>query len=563
MERVAADLGARALAHPVAAGRSSPLAWLLLAALIASAAPVAAGGRVEAPELRRALRRSADLRVAGQRVDTARLHALYRRRDFAPIWNPRDGGAERAAALLRVLAQAADHGLDPARYHVLDVSPGGQPASALDRELRLTDALLRYARDVRLGRVRPGAIEHDWDIRPPAFDLVADTAAALESDRFEGWLAALPPGHPGYRRLAERLIQYRHRVAGHPAITVPPGPVLRPGARDGRIDLLRRRLAAEEPERPGLTAGPIYDAELESAVRRFQARHALEADALVGPLTRRALNVPLAVRLQQIELNLERWRWLPRDLGPRYAIVNAAAAMLSMVEASGDVLVSRVIVGDPDHPTPVLASEIRALVLNPAWTIPDSIVAAEIVPALQRDPRYLLDRDIEVLDRLDTDPHGLSVDWSAVPAREPPPRLRQRPGPTNPLGRIKFDLPNRFDVYLHETPSTALFARPVRTRSHGCVRIERALDLATLALAGHELADRPRLAHALATGGTRRVPLARPLPVYFLYWTAFVDDGTLQFREDVYGRDHRLAVALGGAVASPSPSSVVGCASQR
>jgi murein L,D-transpeptidase YcbB/YkuD len=298
-------------------------------------------------------------------------------------------------------------------------------------------------------------------------------------------------------------------------------------------------------------------------VRRFQARHGLEADGLVGSLTRRTLNVPLAVRLQQIELNLERWRWLPRDLGPRYVVVNAAAAMLSMVEASRGVLSSRVIVGDPDHPTPVLASEIRALVLNPAWTIPDSIVAAEIVPALQRDPRYLRDRDIVVLDRLATDPHGLWVDWTAVPAREPLPRLQQRPGPTNPLGRIKFDLPNRFDVYLHDTPSTALFARPVRARSHGCVRIERALELAALALAGHELADRQGLEHALATGGTRRVPLARPLPVYFLYWTAFVEDGTLHFREDVYGRDRRLAVALGAAAPPPSPSSVVGCASQR
>jgi murein L,D-transpeptidase YcbB/YkuD len=244
-------------------------------------------------------------------------------------------------------------------------------------------------------------------------------------------------------------------------------------------------------------------------------------------------------------------------------VVNAAAATLSLVEASRGVLASRVIVGDPEHPTPVLASEIRALVLNPAWTIPDSIVAAEIVPALQRDPRYLLDRDIVVLDRLATDPHGLSVDWSADPARQPFPRLRQRPGPTNPLGRIKFDLPNRFDVYLHDTPSTALFARPVRTRSHGCVRIERALELATLALAGHELADRQRLEGALAVGGTRWVPLARPLPVYFLYWTAFIEDGTLHFREDVYGRDGRLAVALGGPAPPPVPSSVVGCGSRR
>lgn len=218
------------------------------------------------------------------------------------------------------------------------------------------------------------------------------------------------------------------------------------------------------------------------------------------------------------------------------------------------MLASRAVVGDPGHPTPVLEAQVRALVLNPAWAIPESIVAEEILPELRRNPQYLVDHDIVVLDRLDTDPCGLSVDWSGLPARGPLPRLQQRPGPTNPLGRIKFDLPNRFDVYLHDSPATALFVQPVRTRSHGCVRVEQAVELATHLLAGQDLGDRDALESALAMGATQWVPVDRPMPVYLLYWTAFVEEGTLHFRDDVYGRDRRLAIALGDAEPPAAPT---------
>jgi murein L,D-transpeptidase YcbB/YkuD len=542
------------------------LACLLLVGLAAGPRPVPANEPVGAPELRRILGQSPDLRVAGKRIGTPRLRAFYRLRGFAPAWDPSDGGGERAAALVRVLSQAADHGLDPAAYHLAAVSREAGATPALGRELLLTDALLRYAQDVRIGRVRPKAVEGDWGIPAPRFDAATEAAGALTSDGLGAWLAGLPPGHRDYRRLAEALIRYRSRAAGRGAVWLAPGPVLRPGARDDRVVALRRRLAVEEDALPpDPPAAGLYDAPLEAAVRRFQARHGLAVDGLVGPLTRRALDVPLAARIRQIELNLERWRWLPRDLGPRSVMVNAAAATLALVEASGVVLASRVVVGDPGHPTPVLAAEIRALVLNPAWTIPESIVAEEILPELRRHPRYLLDHDIVVLDRLDADPHGLAVDWSGLPAGGPLPRLQQRPGPANPLGRIKFDLPNRADVFLHDTPATALFARPVRTRSHGCVRVERAVELATHLLAGQDLGDRDALERALAPGTTRWVPVA-PVPVYLLYWTAFVEDGILHFRDDVYGRDRRLAAALGDAEppvgARPAPvARAVGCGS--
>jgi murein L,D-transpeptidase YcbB/YkuD len=189
---------------------------------------------------------------------------------------------------------------------------------------------------------------------------------------------------------------------------------------------------------------------------------------------------------------------------------------------------------------------VDAVVLHPRWNVPTSIAVEEILPRLRENRRYLAENDIVVLERRESDPFGLAIDWAAIPADRFPFRLQQQPGPDNPLGRIKLDIPNRFDVYLHDTPTRALFARPVRTASHGCIRVERAADLAV-----HVLEDegqgwtRQRLADALDAGETQRIPLTRPLPVYILYWTAFVEaDGSVQFREDVYGRDRRLAGAL-------------------
>jgi murein L,D-transpeptidase YcbB/YkuD len=534
------------------------LACLVGAALALTASPVRGDDAGRGLALRRLLEGRAE---EGRASGTPALLAFYRLRDFAPAWDPGDpGAAERARILLDALARAGDHGLEPTAYRVDALPrPAGDPMLA--RDLSLTDALLRYARDVRVGRVRPAEVEADWAIPPPAFDAPSEAARALASGRFAAWLATLPPAQPGYRRLVEALRRHRDLARRGGGAAPGPGPLLRPGSRDDDVPRLRARLAVEEPGLSAAPASPLYDPALEAAVRRFQARHGLLVDGVVGPATRRALGVPLPERVRQIELNLERWRWLPRDLGERYLAVNAAAATLEVVEGGRVVLASRVVVGEPRYPTPVFQAWIRAVVLNPPWTVPASIVAREILPELRRDPGYLADNEIAILDRLDSDPYGQAIDWSSVPAGGPLPRLQQRPGPRNPLGRIKFDLPNPFDVYLHDSPATALFAEPIRTRSHGCVRVDRAVDLATHLLAGQDPGDRDAVEGAIATGETRRVPLARAVPVYFVYWTAFVEDGTLQFRDDPYGRDRRLARALAGSAAATPTSRAggVGC----
>jgi murein L,D-transpeptidase YcbB/YkuD len=230
--------------------------------------------------------------------------------------------------------------------------------------------------------------------------------------------------------------------------------------------------------------------------------------------------------------------------------------MLQVVADGRTVLTSRVVVGDLRHPTPVVQARLDAVILNPQWNVPVSIAVEEILPRLRENRRYLAENDIVILERRESDPFGLTVDWSAIPSEPFPFRLQQRPGPDNPLGRIKFDVPNRFDVYLHDTPTRSLFARPVRTASHGCIRVERAGDLAV-----HVLADGPggwtrqRLAEAIAAGDSQRIALARPLPVYILYWTAFAaPDGLVQFRDDVYGRDRLLAATLAAEAGAPGPA---------
>jgi len=512
-----------------------------------SRVPIA--GSVTAVTLRDILERPDGPRVEGESLDLPALRRFYRRRDFTPAWGPDDAGVERAALLVETLANAETHGLNSHDYH-LDAIRDRRSATgdAIERELLLTDGCLRYATQVRTGRVPPGQADQDWEIPLPRFDPVVELAAALrEPSSFRALLASLPPPAKGYGRLVDALPRYR-AMAARPGDwpVVPPGPALRPGDSDVRVPALRRRLAIED-RLVSPTPGVDYDAVLEGAVRRFQALHGLAIDGVVGADTLQALAVPASERVRQIEVNLERWRWVPRDLGRRHVAVNTADATLEVVEEGRTVLASRVVVGDPQHPTPVLRTRLDAVILNPTWSVPRSIAVDEMLPRLRRNPGYLADNDIVILGR-ETDPFGRTIDWSNVPSDPFPFLLQQPPGPKNPMGRLKFETPNPFDVYLHDTPGKSLFARMSRAASHGCVRVEQARPLAAYVLGGSGTAWSPRaIDEAIATGHTQRVPVRRPLPVYLLYWTAFVDaQGAVHFLDDVYGRDQRLAAALAG-----------------
>jgi L,D-transpeptidase YcbB len=517
--------------------------------------------------IREALERPGRLRIDGRSLDRAVLTRFYGPRAFAPAWGPIDVGPERASLLLQALTAAETHGLEPARYHVDAIRARGVGTAAgwsVEAELLLTDAFVRYATDFHSGRRPPGFAEADWGIPAQPFDAVSALTRVLgEPATWTMLLASLPPPARDYGRLVDALRRYRAIAARGDWPLVPAGAPLRPGDDDARVAILRARLAGED-ERVPRGVDTRYDGPLEDGVRRFQSSHGLPADGIVGRATIRSLNVPAADRARQIALNLERWRWLPRDFGGHYIVVNVADAMLHVVQDGQTVLMSRVVVGDVRHPTPVVRPRMDAIVLNPSWSVPTSIAVAEILPRVRQNARYLAENHMVILERRESDPFGLKIDWATIPSEPFPFRLQQQPGPDNPLGRIKFDIPNRFDVYLHDTPNRSLFMRPVRTASHGCIRVERAEDLAL-----HVLTDgtgrwtKRRLEDAIASPGSRRIALARSLPVYILYWTAFADpDGALQFREDVYGRDRRLADLLASMVGTAGPTApdpVGGC----
>jgi murein L,D-transpeptidase YcbB/YkuD len=493
--------GLRAHALPLAA------AALALACLSGFGLDARADDGPTANDLRAAIESGTALQVDRQLLRTGVLREFYGSIAFEPVWGPDPGGVARTALALEALQGARDHGLVPAHYGLAALRPRAEPptlAAAVQRELLLTDSLLRYAVDLRAGRLRPAAVQPDWGIAPPdREDPIRELVEAVESGSLAAWLDALPPPHPGYARLVAALRALRaaaDRRAG-----------ARPGAADPRI--------------------------------------------------------------RQLAVNLERWRWLPRRLESRHLVVNAADATLVLVEDGRVRLASRVVVGDELHPTPVVRSELSAIVYNPPWTVPTSIAVDEFLPKLRANPRFLADNDIVILDRRD-DPYGLAVDWAAVPAERFPFRFQQRPGGGNPLGRMRFATPNRFDVYLHDTPLPELFLREDRALSHGCVRVEQARQLAALVLAG-QTAGRPEaLERALSDTATTVVPVARSLPVYFLYWTAFVDDeGRLQLRDDPYDRDPRVAAALarssvpvarsGGPVHTSAPGPAAGAGLRR
>ena len=490
-----------------------PLIYALCAVMISAGVVLSApaGAEEVARDLRSLLTNESALRLDGRQLDRAALLPIYQAHDFAPLWV---SDSAREGALLRALGGAAEHGLDPAAFAV----PAARPDQ---RELLLTDAFLRYATALARGRVKASEIESDWALTAPAFDAGAALERAVAGD-VGAVLAGLAPTEPGYRKLQDALASYRRIAAGGGWRKVPDGAKLKRDDRGAAVTALRRRLAAEGYLPADALAGS-FDAAVEAAVRRFQAQHGIAADGAVGPDTFRALNVPAAARVEQIRANLERWRELPRTWPKTRIEVNVPAATLTAIEGGEPRLVMRAIVGAEDHPTPVMRAHMSAVLFNPAWTIPASIVKNEILPKAKRDPKYL-ERNHYVY-------RGAA--------------LQQLPGAGNALGRVKFEMPNVYDVYLHDTPSRPLFRRVSRSLSHGCVRLESPRELALYLLSGRAGWAEEDIDRVIAAGETQRVPLPRSLPVYLLYWTAFVDaEGAVEFRDDVYARDLRLTTAL-------------------
>jgi murein L,D-transpeptidase YcbB/YkuD len=482
------------------------------------------------------------------------LPALYEMHDYAPLWsNPR-----AIDQLLGAIRNIDREGLVAADYHlaVLDALEqqqaagpvAGQPELAAGYDLLLTDALLRLAYHLAFGKVDPEALDPDWNMRRHIEwpDAVAQLDAAIREGRIDVLLDAVRPALPSYARLIAALGEYRGIAARGGWQNVPAGPSLKPGMTDPRVVAVRQRLVASGDLPGDDTDSAQFDAPLEAAVRRFQGRHGLTVDGIAGKATLAAMNVPVERRIDQIRANLERARWVLHDLPPEFVLVDIAGFNVRFYRDKRMIWETRAVVGRPARMTPVFKSRITYFEVNPTWTVPPTILREDVLPAVRRNPRYLQEKNMRVIDRQGhaVDPAG--IDWSRYSRGGFPYTIRQEPGPENALGRIKFMFPNSHAVYLHDTPSKQLFNRTERTFSSGCIRIENPYRFAELLLDGDPDWNRERVIEAVDSLKTRSIRLRNPVEVILLYWTVDVDkNGDVLFKQDIYNRDPPIIKALG------------------
>jgi L,D-transpeptidase YcbB len=522
----------------------SVLLVMLLCGASAAAMSESPASRGDADELTMAIARLVN--------DEARpLQAFYALRHYRPAWQQE----QTLAAFVEALQTLEDDGLNPqdyraeallTEYRQLPMGESRADAEARARfDLHASGVLLTALKHLQRGKVDPLILDGGWEVsRSASHPEMAGVAAAVDARRFEQAFAAARPAHAPYERLRQGLVRYRHieRLGGWPTLPARSG-VLRPGDVHDEVMLLRERLAIigelEVMAALGAVEPRHYDTGLEAAVRRFQRRHLLEVDGIVGPETRAALNVPVARRIDQIRVNLERARWLLNGLPDSFVLVDIAGYQLSYFRPNGEVWRSRIVVGRPYRRTPSLRSEITHMTVNPSWTIPPTILREDVLPAVRESLGYLWQERIQVLSPSGTPLSPWEIDWDN-PGNIV---LRQAPGPHNALGRVAIRFPNDHLVYLHDTPAQGLFAREQRAFSSGCIRVQDVMEFAQLLF--DDTGTGRDIQAQVATGQTRNVSLADPIPLILHYWTVHPgEDGELAFRPDIYQRDEALLEAL-------------------
>jgi L,D-transpeptidase YcbB len=521
------------------------LGWALLACLFTGPTPAGAAAAADRPA----------------------VEAIYARHGSALLWSRGGAATAQARALIEALQSASDYGLSAGDYGAAQLAvelaelAARRPAtstewSAFDREL--TGSALTLIRDLHFGRIDPHAAGFDMPARAERFDaasLVEQLAAGTDTAAV---LAAAEPAYLHYHLLRLSLARYRELAAAPDLPALPPlaHRSVKPGESYAGAPQLRRRLAAvgDLPAQQSSRTEPVLDEDLVAALRRFQYLHGLSEDGALGAATLAALRVPFAQRVRQIELTLERWRWVP-PLRPPTIMVNIPAFRLYLIRSAVDdeagMLRMNVIVGRqyPRLHTPIFTADMTAVLFRPYWDVPPSIVRHELLAELRKDPRYLQTHDMELAA---TQASGSDPALEATPASLQALaagrlRLRQRPGPDNALGLIKFVLPNRYDVYLHSTPAQHLFTEPRRAFSHGCIRVSDPVALAAAVMGGTAGDWTPEKIRAAMDGdSTFQVKLAQPVHVLILYGTAVAtEDRAVHFFDDIYGQDRRLEALLG------------------
>jgi L,D-transpeptidase YcbB len=480
---------------------------------------------------------------------------FYRARGYEPAWTTHRELSRDGTRLLGAIGSVERDGLDRDRYHFAEARAMAQVLSereAGDQRLEylgnldmlLTEGFVRAAADIERGVLDPEAGGREWRIERPEPNDSAVVARLAAGDDPGAVLASLRPRAPYYTRLVDALRRLRaiEERGGWPE--VPAGETLRAGDRDERVAALRSRLLAgeDEIERELASRGEadptFFDEDLHQALERFQLRHTLHEDGAVGSSTLAAMNVPVSDRIQTVRLNLDRWRWLPRDLGEEFLLVNVAGFELELVAGDSVIESMNVVVGRTANSTPLFQDSLQYVVVNPYWNVPMSIARAEIIPSVRRDPGYLDRNGYEVLynGRLVS-----SYGVSAAALESGQYLIRQRPGSRNALGNVKIMFPNDLNIYLHDTPAGHLFSQESRAFSYGCIRLERPADLAKTLLERYSRHDAAEYDRQRQTGSEKWLTLDEQIPIYILYFTAWArSDGTLRFHPDIYERDEAL-----------------------
>lgn len=482
-------------------------------------------------------------------VDNDLLNSYYAE-GGTPVWVENGNPSSRAGDLIAAISKAYEDGLDasdylPSTLRQLPELSGQEDAAGY--ELAMSQAFMNFARDLHAGRTSPSVSAPDIVIARKPFN-ASDWLSSVRDNGVERALQDLRPGHPQYFQLRRMLAGYRDLAERGGWRAVDSGPTLKPDMTNERVAQMRANLIARGYS--GINGGdPVfYDQDLVVAVMHFQRRHGLDVDGLAGPATISALNVSAEERVAQIVVNMERWRWLPSDLGKRHVFVNQAAFEMFFVRADKTVDRRRIIVGKPFHKSPMFSDLISYAEFNPTWTVTPNIARNEFLPKLRKDPGYLARNNYLLYagwgaNAPVVDPY--SIDWAGVSPSKFGYKIVQQPGPKNALGKVKFIFPNKFNVYLHDTPSRQLFASTGRAFSHGCIRVQGPLDFAEKLFAADGTLTRSRIDDIVGSKRTKRTLLKSKVPVHLAYFTAWIDeDGLPNFFADVYGRDDLVSRIL-------------------
>lgn len=492
----------------------------------------------------------------GNAADLATLTQFYVERDMDPVWVNDEAPTERAHELLNILENSIYDGLDPDDYDVRtirELMASSHAGELAELDLRLSLSLMEFLSDLGSGRTEPSSLDPELFVYPQDIDKMGAIEAAAEAENIGVFVGGYRPRQVAYWRLKGVLANYRAmaRHGGWPSID--DGPLLREGDRSPRVAQLRARLRrGGDYHQPLDLKAPIdpelFDRALAKAVERFQDRHGLEQDGHVGPRTLQALNVPVEERIEQMVLNLERRRWISDKTASRYIHVNLADFHLELIDGGEVTFDTPVVIGSLYNKTPVFSADMTHLVINPYWNVPPSIAGDELLTKVRADSRYFEKNGFDLFEDWSADAEVLDstrIDWASLDGDAFGYKLRQRPGPNNALGRLKFMLPNEYNIYLHDTPDRTHFSENQRSFSHGCVRVADPEALANAILESQSDWTLDQIEAAVQSGERKQVNLDSSLPVQITYLTAWVDDhNRVHFRDDVYDRDQILADAL-------------------